>query len=308
MRVFTGPESATAVSAAGGIGFIGPGKTPEDLEPTLQRAQRLLEQRNQSHHPDIPGFSSRELKEKLPIGVGFQIFDANLEVALRSIAKYRPAAAWLFVPREGSDDLSVWMGEIRKASPVTQIWLQVGSVKDALEAAKLSSPPDVLVLQSIDAGGHGLAKGAGFVSLIPEVRDAMTAAGVNIPIIAAGGIADGRGVAAVLALGAVGAAMGTRFLASKEADIAPGYQKEVLRATDGGQSTTRTQLFDALIGRNNWPPQFNGRTIINGSVRDHDNGLPLKDNQEKFKQALKEGDNGWGQDGRLITYAGKSVV
>ncbi|KAH7317887.1 putative Nitronate monooxygenase [Rhexocercosporidium sp. MPI-PUGE-AT-0058] len=307
MRVFTGPELATAVSSAGGIGFIGPGKSPEDLEPALQKARKLLEHRLQTQQTKVTSISPGDLQGKLPIGIGFQIFDANLQVALPSIAMHRPAAAWLFVPREGTDDLTVWMGEIRKASPQTQIWLQIGSVKDAMQAAKLSNPPDVLVMQGIDAGGHGLAKGAGIVSLIPEVKDAMANEGVDIPIIAAGGIADGRGVAAALGLGAVGAAMGTRFLASKEADIAAGYQNEVLRATDGGQSTVRTPLFDALAGRNNWPPQFDGRSISNRSTKDSDSGVPFEKNQELFQAALRQGDEGWGKDGRLTTYAGTGV-
>lgn len=306
MRVFSGPELATAVSSAGGIGFMGPGKAPEDLEPALQKARSILENRLQTQKSRL-SISSADLEDKLPIGVGFQIFDANLEVALSSIAKHRPAAAWLFVPREGTDDLSVWMREIRKVSPKTQIWLQVGSIYDAMKAAKLSNPPDILVLQGIDAGGHGLAKGAGIVSLVPEVRDAMRKAGLDIPIVAAGGIADGRGVAAALGLGAVGAVMGTRFLASKEADIAAGYQNEILRTQDGGQSTVRTPLFDTLAGRNNWPPQFDGRSIINGSTKDSDAGIPFEENQAKFKEALKQGDKGWGEDGRLTTYAGTGI-
>ena len=204
MRVFSSPELATAVSSAGGIGFIGPGKTPEDLDTALQKARKLLENRLQSQQSGLRIISA-DLEGALPIGVGFQIFDANFEVALPSIAKHRPAAVWLFVPEEDTDDLSVWMKGIREVAPKTQIWLQVGSVHDAMEAARLSTPPDVLVLQGIDAGGHGLAKGAGIVSLVPEVKDALKAAGSDIPVIAAGGIADGRGVAAALSSGAVGA-------------------------------------------------------------------------------------------------------
>ena len=306
MRVFSSPELATAVSSAGGIGFIGPGKTPEDLDTALQKARKLLENRLQSQQSGLRIISA-DLEGALPIGVGFQIFDANFEVALPSIAKHRPAAVCLFVPEEDTDDLSVWMKGIREVAPKTQIWLQVGSVHDAMEAARLSTPPDVLVLQGIDAGGHGLAKGAGIVSLVPEVKDALKAAGSDIPVIAAGGIADGRGVAAALSSGAVGAVMGTRFLASKEADIAAGYQNQILRAHDGGQSTIRTPLFDALAGRNNWPPQFDGRSIVNGSTKDADAGVPFEENQAKFKEALKQGDKGWGEDGRLTTYAGTGI-
>jgi nitronate monooxygenase len=124
---------------------------------------------------------------------------------------------------------------------------------------------------------------------------------------AAGGIADGRGVAAVLALGASGAVMGTRFLASEEADIADGYRDEVVRSRDGGQSTVRTTIFDSLTGRLDWPGQYDGRSIINRSVEDDAAGMPLEDNRRKFQQSLKMGDRGWGPDGRLTTYAGTAV-
>ena len=70
-------------------------------------------------------------------------------------------------------------------------------------------------------------EGSGRCSLLPEVRDELEARGLDIPLMAAGGIADGRGVAAALALGASGAVMGTRFLASAEANIADGYRDQL---------------------------------------------------------------------------------
>ena len=192
--------------------------------------------------------------------------------------------------------------------------MQVGSVADAVGAAAAAArlgegaAPDVLVLQGCDAGGHGLARGAGVVALVPEVRDELERMGLgDILIMAAGGIADGRGVAAALALGASGAVMGTRFLASEEADIARGYRGEVVRAKDGGQSTVRTRIFDALAGRADWPGQYDGRSIINRSIEDDEAGISLEDNRRKFEEALKMGDQGWGPDGRLTTYAGTAV-
>src|SRR5437763_563577 len=77
--------------------------------------------------------------------------------------------------------------------------------------------PDVLVMQGLDAGGHGWEKGAGVISLVPEAVDALEENGfAHIHVLAAGGIVDGRGVAAALALGAEGVVMGTRFLGALE--------------------------------------------------------------------------------------------
>ena len=313
MRVFSGPSLAVAVSSSGGIGFLGPGTSPSDLDPTLATTKELLLQHTSpSSHAAAKVSSllaSRDLQDTLPIGVGFQLFDGDLSLAAAAIAKYRPRAAWLFVPaeKEGVADLQRWSRALRAASPATQIWIQVGSVRDALDAAQHAAP-DVLVLQGNDAGGHGLAKGAGVVSLVPEVRDELERRGMgDVPVMAAGGIADGRGVAAVLALGAAGAAMGTRFLASEEADVAGGYKGEVVRAGDGGQVTARTRVFDELVRRGDWPGGYDGRSIVNGSVRDDEAGVPVEENRRKFEEALTMGDWGWGPDGRLTTYAGTAV-
>lgn len=132
-----------------------------------------------------------------------------------------------------------WTKQRRKAAPRTKVWVQVGSVKDAVEIAQ-ACKPDVLVVQGTDAGGHGLAQGAGIVSLLLEVADvaeALAKGGTakEMPLLmVAGGIVEGRGVAAALVLGAAGVAIGTRFLASAEANIAAGYRDEAVRASDGG--------------------------------------------------------------------------
>ena len=105
----------------------------------------------------------------------------------------------------------------------TKIWIQIGTVSDAVEVAHLCAP-DVLVVQGADAGGHGLAQGAGIASLLPEVADALREVGKDfIPLVAAGGIVEGRGVAACIASGANTVVIGTRFLASREANITKGY-------------------------------------------------------------------------------------
>jgi nitronate monooxygenase len=292
MRVFAGPSLATAVSHSGGIGFLGPAPKPSDLSSSLQEARHLLNHTSDSNSP-------------LPIGIGFQTFDADLEIAAPEIEKYRPAAVWLFAARDGQKEFDVWIERIKKLSPQTQIWIQVGSVADAIAAAKAPSPPDVLVVQGSDAGGHGPARGAGIISLLPEVADAISDS--NIPLLAAGGIADGRGVAASLHLGAVGAVMGTRFLASTEAKISKGYQGDLIRTIDGGQNTVRTTLYDELAGRTDWPPIYDGRNVVNRSWLDKEAGVEFEENKRRYGEASKKGDEGWGPDGRMTAYVGAGV-
>lgn len=303
MRVFAGAELAVATFRGGGMGFIGPGVRSSNLVTKLERAKELLKAPSFAQSP-----STQTEPSHLPIGVGFQLFDGVLEDTIAYVQKYRPIAVWLFAPANGQQDIDQWASSIRDASSGTQIWLQVGSVMDAVQAAKSHHAPDVLVLQGSDAGGHGLKKGAGIITLLPEVADRLHEIGKTIPLIGAGGIADGRGVAAVLATGvAAGAVMGTRFLASTEADIRTEHQENVLRVADGGQNTVRTTLFDRLQGRNNWPDMYDGRAIVNASVHDEEDGLDFQLNKQKYETLTQSGSNGWGDDGRLAAYAGTAV-
>ena len=303
MKLITGPAIAAAVSSAGGIGFIGPLGDPRKLGDALHSAKQILEKSASSSLQYQPNANV------LPIGVGFQTWDGDLSAATAAIGAHRPAAAWLFAPRHGQSELNSWAQRIREVSPNTQIWMQVGSVGDALNAAQSDQAPDVLVIQGQDAGGHGLSKGAGIVTLLPEIVDALEASEkeVPIPLIAAGGIADGRGAAAALALGASGIAMGTRFLASEEAQIANGYRDKVVRANDGGQRTIKTQLYNHLRGTMNWPDGYEARGLANESWADHQNGMSFEENRKLYAEAVKKGDEGWGEHGRLATYAGTAV-
>jgi nitronate monooxygenase len=130
---------------------------------------------------------------------------------------------------------------------------QIQSVALAKEAA--ANGADVLVAQGTEAGGHGASRG--LISLVPEVVDSL---GSNIPVVASGGIADGRGLAASLMLGASGILMGTRFYATHEAAGAMAA-KERIRAASG-DDTLRSIVFD-ISRRNVWPPPFTGRCLRN---------------------------------------------
>ncbi|KAL6716265.1 hypothetical protein ACLMJK_005831 [Lecanora helva] len=297
MRLIALARLAVAVSKAGGIGFLAAGTDVGDLKGELHRAAKLLERSpNNGADPEL-----------MPLGVGFINWGLDLETALAALKEHLPAAVWFFAPKRDGD-LRTWTNGIRKLSQGrTKIWIQVGTVKDALFAAQ-TCRPDVLVVQGADAGGHGLAKGAGIVSLLPEIADALHNEGQgHIALVAAGGIVEGRGAAASLTLGASGVVLGTRFLASEEANIARGYQNDVLSTSDGGISTVRTSVYDELRGTTGWPVAYNGRGIINRSFVDAQNGMPVYENKELYKKALKKGDAGWGEDGRLTAYAGTGI-
>jgi nitronate monooxygenase len=164
-------------------------------------------------------------------------------------------------------------------------------------------------VQGTDAGGHGLSRGAGLIALLPEVCDAVAAHAENDGpvIIGAGGVADARGAAAAVVLGAHGVVLGTRLLASHEANIAKGYQDEVIRATDGGQTTVRSKVYDRLRGTTGWAESHNARGIINRSYTDTLAGMGDEEVKRLYEEEWKKGDGGWGEQGRMTTYAGSAV-
>lgn len=303
MRVMSGPALAVAVSRAGGLGFIGPGLKTQDMIIDLEEASMLIN-REPSSSPIFGAFPSTH--SLLPVGVGFQLWVDDVKVAVANIERFKPCAAWLFAPREGQEELDDWSRRIRQASPETQLWIQIGTLREAKQLLKSAEKPDVVVVQGAEAGGHGRVKdGMGIMTLLPEVADAM--ANSEILLLAAGGIADGRGAAAALCLGASGLAIGTRFLAAKEARISQGYQSAILHASDGAVTTTRTLLYNHLRGTFGWPAEYSPRTIINKSFLEHQAGRAFEELKRCHDEALETGDSGWGPDGRLATYAGASV-
>ena len=299
MRVMTGPHLALAVSKAGGLGFIGPGVKPEDTSTDLKTVRELLRESK-----SLP--ASLQPEQKLPVGVGFQLWNGDLKSAAQAVEEHHPCAAWLFAPRQGQEELDEWTACLREASPGIHIWHQIGTLQESIEAVKSEHRPDVLVIQGAEAGGHGRATdGMGLMALFPEIADQVRGSGMLL--VAAGGIADGRGIAAALALGADGVAMGTRFLASTEARIKKGYQNEVVRASNAAHNTTRTQLYNHLRGTFGWPEQYSPRGIVNKSWQEHQAGVSFEELKQRHDEAATSGDEGWGPEGRLATYAGAAI-
>ncbi|KAL6921572.1 hypothetical protein FSST1_005598 [Fusarium sambucinum] len=300
MRVMSGPQLALEISKAGGLGFIGPGAKPEDTSKDLATVQELL------HNSPPKTLPSAFYSDHLPVGVGFQLWNGDLKSAVQAVQEHKPCAAWLFAPRRGQEELNEWTVRIREAFPDIQVWIQIGTVQESIQIAMSDHRPDALIIQGAEAGGHGRATdGLGLMALFPEIADQCQ--DFDMAMFAAGGIADGRGVAAVLSLGATGAVMGTRFLATTEARISKGYQQEVVRATDGARCTTRTMLYNHLRGTMGWPEQYSPRGIVNQSFHDHQAGVDFEELKKRHDEAVKSGDKGWGPEGRLATYAGAAV-
>ncbi|MBR0733173.1 nitronate monooxygenase [Bradyrhizobium japonicum] len=141
----------------------------------------------------------------------------------------------------GVRHFSMWHGDVAEYIPAIkkaggQVFWTIGSVEDARRARQLGV--DWIVAQGREAGGH-LVGSAPIMSLLPAIVDAAD----GLPVIAAGGIADGRGLLAALSLGACGIWMGTRFVASQESANHPGYKEKVVGAT--AADLVETKLFDS---------------------------------------------------------------
>ncbi len=166
--------------------------------------------------------------------------------------------------------------------------LFVQQVHTAAQAARaVEAGADVIVAQGGEAGGFGGASGT--MVLVPQVVDAVA----PIPVVAAGGIVDGRGLAAALALGAEGVNVGTRFIASQEAQLSDGYKEAVLAATS--EQTVRAAFMNELL-----PPAAEGgyvtapRVVRNAFVdewygRDDDIRTAKAELVERMQAAIAEG-------------------
>ena len=287
-----GAKLAVAVTQAGGFGLIGADADMQNLQDEIAHATAQLQR-----HEGL-----------LPIGIGFLLFVVKLDIVLPILQDAQPAVVWLYAAADFAD-YGTWAHEIRRALPSTQVWIQVGSVHAALTVAEIARP-DVLCVQGSDAGGHGFEKSAGIISLLPEVADALAAAGHGeIPLLAAGGIIDARAAVAGFALGAQGVVLGTRFLSAPETKVHPGYRDMILAATDGGQSTVRSKVFDEMYGPNRWPVLYDGRSVRNESFEDRMNGVAIEQVRSRHAAAIKEEDKGYAVlgKGRATAWAGTGV-
>jgi nitronate monooxygenase len=180
-----------------------------------------------------------------PWGVGFQTWAIEAGAVERAL-EYGPRAVML-----SFGDPSPFVEVIRRAGAA--LIIQVTDLEEARQAVDLGA--DVIVAQGTEAGGHGARRGRSTLPFVPVVVDLAA----PVPVLAAGGIADGRGIAAALALGAAGALVGTRFQATTEALVDPATTKAIVEGR--GQDTERSSVLDIVRG-SRWPSsQYTARTL-----------------------------------------------
>ena len=206
MGFVTGAELAAAVSQAGGLGIMSFNRNPPEV---LRREIRRV----------------RELTDR-PFGVNVLLPAKVDELVVVCLEEKAPLLSLFW------GDPAPYIEPAHRAG--VKVIHQVGSVAEA--RAAVDAGVDIIIAQGVEAGGH-VRGNVSTMALIPRVVDAVA----PVAVIAAGGIADARGLVAALALGAQGAAFGTRFLASSEALTHPEYQRKILDA--GEEDTVRTTLF-----------------------------------------------------------------
>jgi nitronate monooxygenase len=227
------PELAAAVAEAGGVGHLAcTWRSPDQLRQLLRTMQSLT---------------------KRCFGANF-VLDFPIDERL-GIALEHGVPVISFFWGDGSSHL----GRVKAAGAVA---IQaVGSIDDAKRAADAGF--DLIVAQGVEAGGH-VRGHLGTMTLVPQVVDAVT----PLPVLAGGGIADRRGVKAAMELGAIGAWVGTRFLAAREANIHADYLARVLAAS--GEDALYSEIFD--VGWPNAPL----RSLKNATTRNWEAaGRPL---------------------------------
>jgi nitronate monooxygenase len=230
MDVIAGARLVRAVSEAGGFGILGGGYGD----------RAWLEQ------------ETAKLRAcGAPFGVGFITWSMAKQPAVLDIAlAAKPRAIML-----SFGDPAPFAPRIKAAGSLLICQVQT----EDMASQALDAGADILVAQGTEAGGHGASRTT--LDIVPAIVD--LAAG-RVPVAAAGGIADGRGLAAMLMLGASGVLLGTRFYASLECDGPEEAKKRICAATSG--NTVRSIIFD-LSRDNVWPAPFNGRCLINDHAR-----------------------------------------
>jgi nitronate monooxygenase len=228
MAYAAGGALSAAVARAGGLALVGGGYGELDW---LQR-----------EYPIAVGQGPRER-----IGVGFITWRLDQDASsLDWVLQHRPRAVML-----SFGDPRPYAQRIRASGAALVCQLQrIDHLPQALEAGA-----EVIVAQGAEAGGHSVSplEGRGLMSLVPEMADWLAAHSPDTTLLAAGGVADGRALAALRLLGADGVMVGTRLWATQESLASTASKQRALELD--GDATTRSVVFDALAARK-WPDAF----------------------------------------------------
>ena len=254
MARVAGGALATAVSEAGGLGFLGGGYGDADW---------------------IAGQS--KIAGDAKVGVGLISWHMG-EEALDAALAIDPTAVWL-----SFGDPGPFIDAIHQSGALAVC--QVGLVDEAIEAVEAGA--DVIVVQGTEAGGHG-RPGRGLFGLLPAIADAIG----DVPVIAAGGITDRRGLAAACALGASGVALGSALYATPEAIDSDAAKQRIVEAS--GDDTIHSRVYDHVRGPL-WPTGYTGRTIRTDLTdewahREEELAAQIEPIRSSYQQAVENSD------------------
>jgi len=207
---------ASAVSNAGGLGIIGSGS----MYPDVLR-ENIINCKNATNQP---------------FAVNIPLLYPNVEEHIKSIIDLKVPIVFT-----SAGNPNTWTNELKSKN--IKVIHVVSSVKFALKAQ--SSGVDAVVAEGFEAGGHNGIEETTSLCLIPDI-----AKEINIPLIAAGGIVDGRSMLAAMILGADAVQMGTRFVASKESSAHKNFKNIVLKAKDGDTKLTLKEITPVRMMKN----------------------------------------------------------
>ncbi len=247
-------ELVAAVSEAGGLGVLGGGNAP----------------------PDAVLAQVRETKARTdkPFGVNVAVFSPYVDDVVRiCIDEKVPVVA------TGAGNPGPWIKQLKAAG--IKVMPVVASVALAKRLERMGA--DILVAEGTESGGH--IGEVATLPLVPQIVDA-----VSVPVVAAGGIADGRGLAAALALGAVGIQMGTRFICAQECIAHPNYKQKIINAGDRATITTGHSLGHPVRALKN--PMT--RKFAQMEKRGLSEEELIELGTGKLRLAVEQGDMAWG--------------
>ncbi len=212
----SGWRLSSAVSNAGGLGLIGAGSMyPEVLREHIRKCKQATDR---------------------PFGVNVPLLYPEIGLLMRIIREEKVPIVFT-----SAGNPKTWTAELKAAG--IQVVHVVSSVRFAVKAVEAGV--DAVVAEGFEAGGHNGREETTTLTLIPAVREA-----VDVPLIAAGGIATGQAMLAAMVLGADGVQVGSRFVASEEASSHPAFKQRVVDAGEGDTTLTLKELTPVRLLKN----------------------------------------------------------
>lgn len=272
---FRTPRLAAAVSNAGGLGTVSMPGMPEDLAAGSRTFREHIE--------ECAALTDRPFAVNIPVGVDtngdvLPFTDAYIRTALEARKADSAVAERLRVVTTSAGFPGPYIETLKEVGVVHQH--KVGSTHQAVKAAEAGV--DVVIAAGFEMGGHAPSAAVHTFVLVPSITEA-----VDVPVLLTGGARDGRGLAAALAMGADGVAMGTRFITTNDnSDWHPAYLQALLDAQEGDDVA-----FNGVYGPCRGLRNTASRELLEGSGPDQDDPVALVRHKiESMQRAQTDGD------------------